>query len=279
MRGKKLWAQFWTDRQKTPKRNNCIEGLNFLSSYSMTEPENVLKDLQQGLRMTIAGKWGSGYVVIFPNTPREELIRARLATHPFKTSEWPEHEIDGLPNRRYSIFIYDEQTCPQFAKLAETDWRMEYSEGIPIYEKGFNAAFLKRTFPKLIRILKSIYQGGTPQPTVLKTITTESKTRKDMKQNRIKLTESQLKRMVSEAIQEELGAFSKDEFGNDIDGMVLKAFDNNDPSLLKHVIQETNYSLNDCLSAAYEKYGNKWYSKLGKIMTVIMQKWYHNEEI
>lgn len=200
MRGKKLWAQFWTDRQKSPKRNNCIEGLNFLSSYTMTNPENVLKELQHGLRMTIAGKWGSGYVVILPNTSREELMRNRLATHPFKLSEWSEHEIDGLPNRRYSIFIYDEQTCPQFAKLAETDWRMEYSEGIPIYEKGFNVAFLKRTFPKLIRILKSIYQGGTPQPTVLKTITTESKTRKYMKQNMKTINESQLRKIIAESI-------------------------------------------------------------------------------
>ena len=215
MRGKKLWVQFWTEKQKQRKRNNDTKGLNFLMSYEMTYPKNVLKELQAGLEVTMAGKWGSGYVVIMPDVRRkEELIRNRLATHPFELSEWPGHEIDGLPNRRYSIFIYNEHTCPQFASLPETDWRMEYSEGIPIYEKGFNVAYLKRTFPKLKRILISIYQGGTPQPTVLKPMTTESKTNNNMKQTK-KITESQLRAIVAESVKKVLNE-NKPYWGNEV---------------------------------------------------------------
>ena len=173
MNGKKLWIQFWTEKDKQRKKNNCVKGLQFLQSYT-PQGHSVLLELLAGLEMTLGGRWNSGYKVIMPSNERG-YRRVRLANHPFELSEWPIHEEDGLPNERYSIFIYNEKTCPQFANVPETDWRSEYSEGVPIYEKGFNEKYLKRLLPKLLRILTLIYQGGTPQSDKLPLKIEESK--------------------------------------------------------------------------------------------------------
>ena len=161
MNGKKLWIQFWAEKDKQRKKNNCIKGLQFLQSYT-PQGHSVLLELLAGLEMTLGGRWNSGYKVIMPSNERG-YRRVRLANHPFELSEWPIHEEDGLPNERYSIFLYNEKTCPQFANVPETDWRSECSEGVPIYEKGFNERYLKQLLPKLLRVLTLIYQGGTPQ--------------------------------------------------------------------------------------------------------------------
>ena len=198
MNGKKLWIQFWTEKDKQRKKNNCIKGLQFLQSYT-PQGHSVLLELLAGLEMTLGGRWNSGYKVIMPSNERG-YRRVRLANHPFELSEWPIHEEDGLPNERYSIFIYNEKTCPQFANVPETGWRSEYSEGVPIYEKGFNERYLKRLLPKLLRILTLIYQGGVPQPDKLPLKKEESKTNKNMKKNVIKLNENTLRQIVAESV-------------------------------------------------------------------------------
>lgn len=195
MNGKKLWIQFWTEKDKQRKKNNCIKGLQFLQSYT-PQGHSVLLELLAGLEMTLGGRWNSGYKVIMPSNERG-YRRVRLANHPFELSEWPIHEEDGLPNERYSIFIYNEKTCPQFANVPETDWRSEYSEGVPIYEKGFNERYLKRLLPKLLRILALIYQGGAPQPDKLPLKIEESKTNKNV----IKLNENTLRQIVAEIVK------------------------------------------------------------------------------
>lgn len=202
MNGKKLWIQFWTERDKQRKKNNCIKGLQFLQSYT-PQGHSVLLELLAGLEMTLGGRWNSGYKVIMPS---DEMgyRRVRLANHPFELSEWPIHEEDGLPNERYSIFIYNEKTCPQFANVPETDWRSEYSEGVPIYEKGFNERYIKRLLPKLLRILALIYQGGVPQPDKLPLKIEESKINKNMKKNTIKLNEDALRQIVAESVKKVL---------------------------------------------------------------------------
>ena len=97
------------------KRTTVFKGLQFLQSYT-PQGHSVLLELLAGLEMTLGGRWNSGYKVIMPSNERG-YRRVRLANHPFELSEWPIHEEDGLPNERYSIFIYNEKTCPQFANV------------------------------------------------------------------------------------------------------------------------------------------------------------------
>lgn len=204
MNGKKLWIQFWDNRIKQSKKNNCVKGLSFLNSYTMKDASLVFSELLKGLEMTTAGRFNSGYKVVMPGS--ENIYqRIRIANHPYSINEWTKHEIDGLPNVRYSIFIYNPENCPQFAKLSQTKWRAEYSEGVPIYEKGFNEKYLHQLFPKLINILKTIYSGGSlePQSLPLK-INEECKTNKNMAKNKIRITENELKQIVSESVKKVL---------------------------------------------------------------------------
>ena len=69
MNGKKLWIQFWTEKDKQRKKNNCIKGLQFLQSYT-PQGHSVLLELLAGLEMTLGGRWNSGYKVIMPSNER-----------------------------------------------------------------------------------------------------------------------------------------------------------------------------------------------------------------
>ena len=90
--------------------------------------------------------------------------------------------------------------------IVETEWQSYLSNGIPIYEKCFNRFYLKDTFPELISILQDIYNGGAPEDNTIKVDLTENKqhkTRYNMKKT-IRLTESDLHRIVKRAINEAL---------------------------------------------------------------------------
>lgn len=228
MNGKKLWIQIWTEKIKQSKKNNNTKALAFLESWKLQDPINVLRELIVGTNAYQAGKWGSAYVVQIPNGDKE-AIRNRWANHPSKETEWPLKEIDGLPNRRYSIFIYDEKTCPELALVAETKWKTYYSEGIPVYEKGFNVAFLNKTFNKMKNIIIQIYKGGSPQPNRLSIKINESKTNMNMKKNTIKLTESQLKKVIAESVKKVLKEWDEDSDSYYGGGLPDKYFDDEAP--------------------------------------------------
>lgn len=217
MNGKKFWIEIWPEKIKQSKRNNNSKALSFLETWVLNDPSNALNELIEGTNAYKAGRWGSAYVVQIPNGDKE-AIRNRWSNHPSKETEWPLKEIDGLPNRRYSIYIYDKNTVPEFANIAETKWKSYYSEGIPVYEKGFNVDFLRNTFPKLKNILLMIYKGGVPQPNKLPIKIDESITKQDTnmktenrKRNVVRLTESQLKQMIAESVKNVLKEWNSDD--------------------------------------------------------------------
>jgi len=264
MNGKKLLIQIWPERIKQSKRNNNTKALAFLESWEIQDPMNVLRELIAGTNAYQVGKWGSAYVVQIPNGDKE-AIRNRWANHPSKDTEWPLKEINGLPNRRYSIFIYDEKTCPELASVAETKWKAYYSEGIPVYEKGFNVAFLNKTFNKMKNILIQIYKGGSPQPNRLSIKINESKTNKNMKKNTVKLTEFQLKKVISESVRKVLKEFQDVDYTDEDYVENIAAYDiiysvRNDFTLdmVHQVLAGTLYDKNDkpvgCLNDLHYKY-------------------------
>lgn len=183
MNGKALWAQKWPARIKQSKINNNLKALSFLQTWEFRKNTNILQELIIGTNAYIAGFHGSAYVVSIPRN-KEIADRIRFATHPSNPNEWVLKEIDGLPNRRFSIFIFDESTCPNLASSYETKWNTYYSEGIPVYEKGFNVRYLYKTFSKLKNIILQIYNGGNPQPDTLpiKLNETSKEGKKEMQQ-------------------------------------------------------------------------------------------------
>lgn len=162
----------------------------------MSNPSLLLQELSNGLDMTLDETSNNYYKIIMPNN-QKKYIRIRLSNHICDSNDWLNGELDGLPNVRYSIFIYNEETCPQFKNHSETDWRAEYSEDIPVYEKGFNENSLIKTFPNLLKILLQIYNGKEPQP---KKITLKIKVKEnDKNKNYIKLL-SKIKKPLQKAL-------------------------------------------------------------------------------
>jgi len=119
-------------------------------------------ELANGLKM-YKGNTTSYYVVIIP-PDKNEVIRIRISNHPSTKGEWLDGEITGLPNRRYSIVIFSNESMPLQSKenVIETDWHSYEVEGIRVYEKCFNRIYLKDTIQRLINILISIYDGNSP---------------------------------------------------------------------------------------------------------------------
>jgi hypothetical protein len=169
-----LWINRWDDKRKASAVRKQKVGTNFLSSYQMTDFHRVLYDLQVGLEIT-KGSDTSGYVTFIPPSGTE-VIKVRLSDHPSTIEEWEPNELTGLPNRRYSIVIFSNKSMPNESKqnLKELDWKSYKSQNIPVYEKTFNRYYLKETFPKLISILQTIYQGGVPEDKSLPVNITEN---------------------------------------------------------------------------------------------------------
>ena len=190
----------------------------------MSDATSVLQELLNGLEMTIVRKSKSGYKVVMPDNEKH-YRRVRISNHPYSISEWAKHEIDGLPNVRYSIFIYNSKSCPQLAKLSQTEWRSEYSEGVPIYEKGFNENYLHQLFPKLIGILTTIYSGSSPEPNNLPLkINEKIQINKNMANNRIKLTENELKQIVAESVKKVLMENISENYWDEINRLLTNLY-------------------------------------------------------
>jgi len=263
MNGKQLWIQIWPEKTKQSKRNNNAKALTFLQSWTLLDTTNALIEIISGTNAYQAGKWGSAYVVQIPDGDKE-TIRCRWANHPSQETEWQPKEIDGLPNRRYSIFIYNEKNCPDLANIAETKWKVYYSEGIPVFEKGFNVAFLNKTFPKLKNTLIQIYKGGSPQPMRQPIRITESKTNKNMKKNTIKLNESQLKKIVAESVKNVLKEYHPDKVMRDYQIELFR----------KKQIEQDEIEISKCMSelkpifdSFEDKYGDLAYVAIMRLGT------------
>ena len=146
------------------------------------------------------GSHTSRYATFIPQN-NNEVIKLRLSNHLSTVEEWGRNELTGLPNRRYSIIIFSNESMPNESKqqIKETSWRSYLSQGIPVYEKCFNSSYLNETLPRLISILKTIYNGGSPEDKTITINLTEDKkykTNKNMKKQVIKLTESDLHKII-----------------------------------------------------------------------------------
>lgn len=201
-----LWINRWNDKRKLSAIEKHKTGIDFISKYQMTNFKTVLRDLWFGLVVN-KGSINSGYVSFIPPNGKE-VIKVRLSDHPSSKEEWQPNELTGLPNRRYSIVIFSHKSMPTESnqKVKELNWKSYKAQNIPVYEKTFNRYYLKETFPKLISILKDIYNGNSPEDKSLPINIIESKNNKtnenrNMKKT-IRLTESDLKRMIKSCLLE-----------------------------------------------------------------------------
>jgi len=165
----------------------------------MEDFKRVLSELYMGLQMN-EGSMTSRYVCFIPPNGNE-VIKLRLSDHPSSPSEWGEKEITGLPNRRYSIVIFSRKSMPIETKqgIKELDWKSYSAQNIPTYEKTFNRYYLRETFNTLKSILATIYQGGSPEDKTIPINLTENKHNTNMNKKLIRLTESDLHRIVKES--------------------------------------------------------------------------------
>ena len=202
-----LWINRWNERRKNSAKENQNIGYNFIINYTLNKYNRVFSDLCMGLRMN-EGSQTSRYITFIPEK-NNEVIKLRISNHPSTIEEWGSKELTGLPNRRYSIVIFSSKSMPNESKqhIKETEWRSYLSQGIPVYEKCFNSLYLNETIQKLLTILKTIYNGGNPEDTSLAININENKeykTNKNMSNNKIRITENELKQIVAESVKKVL---------------------------------------------------------------------------
>ena len=194
-----LWITRWNDKRKDSAVTKQKIGFTFLSTYTMEDFKRVLYDLWIGLQMN-EGSQTSRYVTFIP--PKgNKVIKIRLSDHPSSPQEWGEKELTGLPNRRYSIVTFSKKSMPNESNqgIKELEWKNYIAQNIPTYEKTFNRYYLNETFETLKEILLSIYKGGCPEDNTIK-INLAENCNKNMNKKLIRLTESDLHRIVRESV-------------------------------------------------------------------------------
>ena len=197
-----LWINRWDGRRKNSAKEKQTIGQSFISNYNITDFKQVLPELWVGLAMNI-GSENSRYVTFIPPTTNE-VIKLRISDHPSNENEWGEKELTGLPNRRYSIVIFSNKSMPNESNkdVKYLPWRSYSAQNIPVHEITFNRFYLIETFSLLKTILETIYNGGSPEKTTNNVSENKQlKSNNSMKQT-IRLTESDIRRMVMEAMNE-----------------------------------------------------------------------------
>lgn len=159
----KLYINRWSEQRKNNAKQNQINGLNFISNYSINDYKRVLKDLWKGLLMNNGNKTARYINFITPDN--NEVIKLRISNFPSNNNEWLDNELTGLPNRRYSIVLFSSYSMPNEYKknIKELNWKTYSTLNIPAYEKTINRLYLKETFDILKTILSDILQGKHPE--------------------------------------------------------------------------------------------------------------------
>ena len=186
------WIDFWDDKTKQSKRNNYNIGKNIIAQYQQNRNNYNIKDnsfvvnLATALNMT-KGSSECFYIVLIP-TSNNIAIRLRLSNHPSSSSEWVRHEINGVPNIRYSIWIGDFKG--EDSHKIKKEPLTYVANGVKVVEYGYNKQFLNSNELRidLFNTLQSIYNL---------TSISESK-------QIIRLTESDLHEIIKESVTQVL---------------------------------------------------------------------------
>ncbi|MBO7286667.1 MAG: hypothetical protein J6U85_00380 [Bacteroidales bacterium] len=138
------FIDFWDEKTKEAKRNNCMIGKNAITYHLQNNDMYNRKDnsfivnLSSLLSMT-KGSANSFYITLIP--PSDNIvIRLRLSNHPSSPSEWCKHELNGVPNIRYSIWVdyFDGED-----KLKLKKEPLKYIENnVLVVEYAYNKRFL-----------------------------------------------------------------------------------------------------------------------------------------
>ncbi|MBD5294108.1 MAG: hypothetical protein HDS20_04730 [Bacteroides sp.] len=188
----------------------CNKSQAFLSQYNPTNYNRILYEICAGLNM-YNGSPSSFYLTFIPHNSNE-VIKLRISDHPSSEREWGEHELTGYPNRRYSIIIFSNKSMPSESNqgLKELSWKSYMANNIPVYEKGYNQAYLKETYNSFKEIITMIFDGANPEDKTLRINLDENynimySTDNAINQGTIIITESDICEIVENAFLEVLG--------------------------------------------------------------------------
>lgn len=228
------YIQAWKNSNAILQWNNAIEnrenGLRGLSTFQL--PNSNLNNVPFTLAYKMGLKQGSKtswYELFIPPT-NNEVIKIRMSDHKSTETEWPPIE-DCLPNRRYSIVIFSEESMniQKNAHIKYIDWYQYNVEGIPVYEICIYCGFLTKVWSFLYKVISTLYNGGHPEQLSIndylhsisddkretpndmisqwnRTVDkiNDSKTNKYMKKNVVKINENTLRQIVAESVKKVL---------------------------------------------------------------------------
>lgn len=198
-------------------RNNGLRGIETYEPDS-TQLYKTAYHLGNYLGMK-RGSDGSWYTRIITPT-MTEVVSFRVSDHLSTDDEFRENETIGIPNRRYSIVVFNRHSMYDQYKngIKFIDWNKRDIDGSPIFEVVVNCDYLPHAYGFLYAMIVKLYEGGTPESISIPVNyklpfekIKESKTYKNMKKNVQRINETQLRAIVAESIKKVLKESTLDE--------------------------------------------------------------------
>lgn len=185
--------------QRTASNAESVKTIN-VQTYIGANSESFINDL--GNAINTDGILPSFYGLLVTLNASNNYIetRLRISNHPSVQFEWMKHENGGFPDARFSIYILDEKDGRN-KTITDTEavWHpVSYSlEHGTVYERGFPSAVMQNAgmLQSIINDVCTIIENGTIG---IKENNNQIKYKNTM--NKIRLTESQLHRVIKESV-------------------------------------------------------------------------------
>lgn len=171
---KQLYIDIWGEIQKKNAREQAKMGLSGIAEFQLDETQIHKTAYHLSNKLQIGcGSTGSWYTLFIPISNDNEVVKLRISDHLSTEDEWRQHEITGLPNRRYSIVIYNRHSTYIQHKNKENfiDWETYEVDGIEVYELCIHCNYVSMYWQYLYYVIKSIYLGGRPEDEDIPNIT------------------------------------------------------------------------------------------------------------
>ena len=157
--GLKMLIDIWGKIHKIFAAQNRTAGIEGISSFEADETE--MKDKTAEYMATAMGlnEWKGDWYTRIISQNGDEVVSIRISDHTSTGRDFKSTEITGLPNRRYSLVISNEENTSDIGDDYPLIWQRRDIAGITLWEAiaGYNC--LKNHWQYLCSTLRRLYDG------------------------------------------------------------------------------------------------------------------------
>lgn len=154
-----MLIDIWGKVHKIFAAQNRAAGIEGISSFEADEPE--MKDKTAEYMATVMGlnEWKGDWYTRIISQDGNEVVSIRISDHTSTGGDFKSIEITGLPNRRYSLVISNEENTSDADDDYPLMWRRRDIAGITLYEAIVSHNCLKNHWRYICSTLRRLYDG------------------------------------------------------------------------------------------------------------------------